>query len=90
MLARGLPAGGPQALRLFSLKRMSVPREAAERVRKLRAEIERHNHAYYVLDAPHVPDAEYDRLFRELVELEQRYPELLTPDTPSLRVGGQR
>ncbi len=67
---------------------MSVPREAAERASTLRAEIERHNHAYYVLDAPHVPDAEYDRLFRELVELEQRYPELLKPDTPTLRVGG--
>jgi len=67
---------------------MSGPREAAERVRTLRVEIERHNHAYYGLDAPTVPDAEYDRLFRELVDLEQRYPDLVTPDTPTQRVGG--
>ena len=56
-------------------------------VARLRAEIERHNHAYYVLDAPTVPDAEYDRLFRELHGLEQQYPELLTPDSPTRRVG---
>ncbi len=67
---------------------MSVVREAAERIRALRAEIERYNYAYYVLDTPTVPDAEYDRLFRELVELEQRHPELVTPDTPTQRVGG--
>lgn len=68
---------------------MAAPALAAERVRELRAEIERHNHAYYVLDAPTVPDAEYDRLFRELQDLEQHYPELLTPDSPTRRVGGQ-
>ncbi|WP_207855921.1 NAD-dependent DNA ligase LigA [Sulfurisoma sediminicola] len=54
----------------------------------LRAEIERHNHAYYVLDAPTIPDAEYDKLFRELVELEQAHPELAVPDSPTQRVGG--
>jgi DNA ligase (NAD+) len=67
---------------------MSVPALAAERAAALRAEIERHNHAYYVLDAPTIPDAEYDRLFRELQGLEQQYPELLTADSPTLRVGG--
>jgi len=66
---------------------MAVPALAAARARELRAEIERHNHAYYVLDAPTVPDAEYDRLFRELQTLEQQYPELLTPDSPTRRVG---
>ncbi len=68
---------------------MAVPREAAERARALREELERHNHAYYVLDAPTVPDAEYDRLFRELQALEAEYAELLAPDSPTLRVGGR-
>jgi DNA ligase (NAD+) len=61
---------------------------AAARARFLRGEIERHNHAYYVLDAPTIPDAEYDRLFRELQEIEARHPELCTPDSPTQRVGG--
>ncbi len=61
---------------------------AAERASLLRGEIERHNHAYYVLDAPTIPDAEYDKLFRELLELEQVHPELAAPDSPTQRVGG--
>ena len=68
---------------------MAAPALAAERARELRAEIERHNHAYYVLDAPTIPDAEYDRLFRELQALEQQYPELLTADSPTRRVGAR-
>ena len=67
---------------------MAAPAPAAGRARELRAEIERHNHAYYVLDTPTVPDAEYDQRFRELQDLEQQYPELLTPDSPTRRVGG--
>ena len=59
------------------------------RVTALRQEIERHNHAYYVLDQPTIPDAEYDRLFRELQALEADSPELLTPDSPTQRVGGK-
>lgn len=62
---------------------------AAQRIAQLRAELERHNHAYYVLDAPTVPDAEYDKLFRELQALEAQHPELLTPDSPTQRVGGK-
>jgi DNA ligase (NAD+) len=62
--------------------------KAAERARALRAEIARHSHAYYVQDAPTIPDAEYDRLFRELQELEAADPGLLTPDSPTQRVGG--
>jgi len=54
----------------------------------LRQEIERHNYAYYVLDAPTIPDAEYDRLFRELQALEAEHPELVTSDSPTQRVGG--
>ncbi|QDX80795.1 DNA ligase (NAD(+)) LigA [Denitratisoma sp. DHT3] len=60
----------------------------AARVEALREEIERHNRAYYVLDAPIIPDAEYDRLFRELQELEAAHPELRSADSPTLRVGG--
>ena len=59
----------------------------AERVRALRDEINQHNRRYYVLDAPQVPDAEYDRLFRELQDLEAEYPELASADSPTQRVG---
>lgn len=62
---------------------------AVERARELRAEIEKHNHQYYVLDAPLISDAEYDQLFRELQALETAHPELQTPDSPTQRVGGQ-
>jgi DNA ligase (NAD+) len=68
---------------------MPVADAASERVAFLRGEIERHNHAYYVLDAPTLPDAEYDKLFRELQGLETEHPELLTADSPTQRVGGQ-
>jgi DNA ligase (NAD+) len=61
----------------------------SDRARELRAELERHNHLYYVLDAPQIPDAEYDRLFRELQAIEAEYPELLTSDSPTQRVGGK-
>lgn len=60
----------------------------AERIRKLREEIERHDYLYYVLDQPEIPDAEYDRLFEELKRLEAEHPELITPDSPTQRVGG--
>ncbi len=66
-----------------------VPPDILARAAALRQEIERHNYAYYVLDAPTVPDAEYDRLFRELQALEAEYPQLATPDSPTCRVGGQ-
>lgn len=58
-----------------------------QRAATLRAELTRHAHAYYVLDCPSIPDAEYDRLFAELVELETRHPELHTADSPTLKVG---
>jgi DNA ligase (NAD+) len=61
----------------------------AERVLWLRAEIERNNYAYYVLDAPELPDAEFDKLYGELEAIEAAHPELVTPDSPTQRVGGQ-
>ncbi|TXT26828.1 MAG: DNA ligase (NAD+) [Gallionellaceae bacterium] len=63
--------------------------DVRQRLARLRAEIEKHNYQYYVLDAPLVPDAEYDRLFRELQALEAQYPDLATPDSPTRRVGGK-
>ncbi|MEI2742506.1 MAG: NAD-dependent DNA ligase LigA [Candidatus Competibacter sp.] len=62
---------------------------AADRIAELRAEIDRHNYRYYVLDDPEVPDAEYDRLFRDLQALEHQYPELLDAASPTQRVGGK-
>ncbi len=59
------------------------------RAAELRALLHHHAHCYYTLDAPEVPDAEYDRLFRELQTLETAHPELLTPDSPTQRVGGK-
>lgn len=60
-----------------------------ERAAWLRAELERANYAYYVLDQPDLPDAEYDTLFKELQGIEAAHPELVTPDSPTQRVGGQ-
>ena len=59
------------------------------RVQELHRLLHHYNHCYYVLDNPEVPDAEYDRLFRELQALEAAHPELVTPDSPTQRVGGQ-
>jgi len=59
-------------------------------VRELRRAIEAHNYAYHVLDNPTVPDAEYDRLVRRLQEIEQSHPELVTPDSPTQRVGAAK
>ena len=61
----------------------------AARAAELRRLIDRANYAYYVLDRPEMSDAEYDRLFRELQELEAKYPELRTPDSPTQRVGAE-
>lgn len=61
---------------------------ARARVDELRAQLAHHNYRYYVLDAPEVSDAAFDLLLRELATLEQRHPELLTPDSPTQRVGG--
>ncbi len=66
---------------------MTSRRDAEKRLRELRDELRHHNHRYYVLDDPEVPDAVYDRLMRELKALEAEHPDLVTPDSPSQRVG---
>ena len=62
---------------------------SAKRAAELREQLHHHAHQYYVLDAPTIPDAEYDKLFKELQTLEAAHPELLTPDSPTQRVGGK-
>ena len=62
---------------------------ARERVEELRSQVHRHDYRYYVLDEPEIGDAEYDRLFRGLVDLETEFPELIAPDSPTQRVSGQ-
>ena len=66
-----------------------APQSPAERAAQLRRLLHHHAHLYYTLDAPQVPDAEYDRLFRELQALEAEHPQLLTPDSPTQRIGGK-
>jgi DNA ligase (NAD+) len=63
--------------------------EAKKRLEVLRAEIEDHRHNYHVLDKPKISDAAYDSLFHELVKIEEEFPELITKDSPSQRVGGE-
>ena len=66
-----------------------MARDVAKRIADLRRQIERHDYRYYVLDDPEVPDATYDALMRELGELEVAHPELVTPESPTQRVGGR-
>src|SRR3989475_11229667 len=63
--------------------------DPAVRVEELRDLIRRHEHAYYVLDQPEVSDAEYDLIFKELRQIEEDRPDLLTPESPTQRVGGE-
>src|SRR5256712_6681831 len=60
---------------------------ARGRIEQLRRRVEHHSYQYYALDSPEISDAEYDRLVRELRTLEERFPDLVTPDSPTQRVG---
>src|SRR5262245_39966928 len=66
---------------------MSLGKGVIERAARLRAEIQRHDRLYHVESRPEISDADYDGLFRELKELEERHPELVTPESPTQRVG---
>jgi DNA ligase (NAD+) len=67
---------------------IDIDRTAA-RMAELRQKLEYHNYLYHVQDAPEISDAEYDRMFRELLELERAHPELASPDSPTQRIGGE-
>src|SRR5580692_12336297 len=66
-----------------------MPKDVAAQIEKLREALRHHERLYYVLDKPEISDAEYDTLMRELRDLETQNPELLTPDSPTQRVGGK-
>ena len=73
---------------LFSAAAQTSQAQAAIKMKALRDQLQRWAHEYYVQDAPTVPDAEYDRAFRELQALEAEHPDLITPDSPTQRVIG--
>jgi DNA ligase (NAD+) len=66
---------------------MAAPSDVVAKIASLREQIRHHNYLYHVLDAPEIPDIEYDRLVRELQALEAQHPDLVTPDSPTQRVG---
>ena len=66
---------------------MTITAEVTKRIQQLRTQLNTYSHQYYVLDAPSVPDAEYDRLYRELETIENEYPESITSDSPTQKVG---
>lgn len=66
-----------------------IPENIKHRAEKLREQINYHNHRYYVLDQPEISDVQYDKLMRELIDLEHKHPALITPDSPTQRVGAQ-
>ena len=68
---------------------MSKASPAEQQAERLRAKIRHHEHLYYVMDAPEITDADYDLLMQELKKLEEAHPELVTPDSPTRRVGGK-
>src|SRR5689334_19460057 len=79
----------PGTIAALTLSSRAMPAKKLEtRAEKLRAQIRHHDHRYYVLDAPEVSDEAYDALFRELRALEEKHPELVTPDSPTQRVSG--
>ena len=66
-----------------------IPKKTLKRIEKLRAIISKHNYKYYVLDSPTISDAKYDKLFRELQKLEEKFPEVITPESPTQRIGAE-
>ena len=66
-----------------------IPEEIKEKAEKLRRELRHHSYMYYVLERPEITDYEFDHMYRELVDIEKEYPELVTPDSPTQRVGAK-
>src|SRR6185312_1367277 len=74
---------------IFNMPTAAKDKAIEREIEKLRDEIRHHEYLYYVLDAPELPDADFDRLMQELKKLEAAHPELITPDSPTQRVGGK-
>ena len=74
---------------MANVKSGSQLKQDSLRIEQLREQLNRHSYLYYVVDSPEIPDSEYDRLYRELQQLEQKYPDQVTPDSPTQRVGEQ-
>src|SRR5579871_6902268 len=74
---------------IWNMPTAAKERDMLRRIDALRDKIRYHEHRYYVLDDPEISDAEFDRLMDQLIELESSHPELITPDSPTQRVGGQ-
>jgi len=89
LCAAGAAGYNWQSRALIRARKMSEMADIEARLEKLRAAIRDHAYRYYVLDDPIVSDAEYDSLWRELVQLESDHPELVTPDSPTQRVPGE-
>src|SRR3990167_713659 len=68
---------------------VSVPKSIAKKAETLRQQLDEHNYRYYVLASPMIPDADYDALFNQLKALEKDYPDLVTPSSPTQRVGAK-
>lgn len=83
------PASSPELSAMLYYERVSMAgiAEVKQKINKLRELLNYHNHRYYVLDSPEISDAEYDKLMRELKQLEDAHPELITPDSPTQRIG---
>ena len=82
MNSKNVEIGKPDALK-------GIPQEIKEQISSLHKSLHYHNHRYYVLDDPEIPDSEYDKLLRELQSIEEKYPSALTADSPTQRVGAK-
>ena len=87
IFCRDIELASPQTVTLGNRMAKKSSDSTEREVFELRQQLDRHNYQYHVLDDPLVSDAEYDRLFRRLVELETEHPELATPDSPTQKVG---
>ncbi len=82
-----LTRASPSNQRLYAIISVMDEQKEKDRLRELQEELRHHNYRYYILNDPLISDAEWDRMFRELLELEAKYPELKTPDSPTQRAG---
>src|SRR5579862_3279975 len=87
--SRGSAPPHTRSLHIIEAMAIAAAKDVTRRILELREQIRYHEHRYYVLDEPELSDAEFDRLMQELKKLEAEHPELITPDSPTQRVGGK-